>query len=260
MKRTINSTGRKKLPLDHIALRLEEPATPGGARSFSAGFSDLSDLQLPADAKVYVEPYAKSSFMRFDYGTVEQIVAPSDTALTDIDAGAPVLFDIKIVDESDVVGRILAAARHISPLDPSEGEDNRKSLLPVVSRDLGELVWQLEMLPGTRPILVLNSRIPSALVRLKSDPLIQGSILPAAVAKILDQVLDPEGDGTDDDEWVSDWKTWYRAATGSDAEEVEDADLRRELVLKACQSFATQQRFATRADPLDDQPEVPIHD
>jgi hypothetical protein len=260
MKRTINSTGRRKLTLDQVAIRMEDPAIAGGARRFSAELTGLDEMNLPAAAKVYVEPYARSSFMRFDFGTVGSIRAPADTELVDIDAGSPVLFDVKVVDESENVGRILAAARAVSPVDPTEGDDNRRSLLPVESRDLGELVWQLDMTPGARPVLVLNSRLPNALVRLKSDPLLQGAILPAAIGLILDRILDPEGPGTEDEEWVDDWQTWYRAATGADPEEVEDEDERRVLVRSACQSFATQQRFATRTEALGDQQEVATDD
>ncbi|KHL24802.1 hypothetical protein PK98_12960 [Croceibacterium mercuriale] len=255
MKRTINSTGRRKLTLDQVTIRIEDPAVAGGTRRFSAELTGLDDMNLPANARVYVEPYARSSFMRFDYGTVATLRAPSDTGLVDIDAGSPVLFDVKVVDESENIGRILAAARAISPVNSVEGDDKRRSLLPVESRDLGELVWQLDMPPDARPVLVLNSRVPNALVRLKSDPLIQGAILPAAIALILDRLLDPEGPGTEDDEWVDDWLTWYRAATGIEPEERLDAEERRILVLNACQSFATQQRFATRTEGFGDQQE-----
>lgn len=260
MKRTINSTGRRRLTLDQVTIRLEDPETAGGPRRFSAELTGFDEMNLPADARVYVEPYAKSSFMRFDFGTVGGIHAPAYTDLVDIDAGSAVLFDVKVVDESEHVGRILAAIRGVSPVDPSEGDDNRRSLLPVESRDLGELVWQLDMSPGARPVLVLNSRLPNALVRLKSDPLVQGAILPAAIALILDRLLDPEGPGTEEEEWVDDWHTWYRAATGADPDEVEDDEERRALVLSACQAFATQQRFATRTEALGDQQEVSTDD
>lgn len=260
MKRTINSTGRRKLTLDQIIIRIEEPAVAGGVRRFSAELTGLDDVNFPADAKIYVEPYARSSFMRFAYGNVGAIHAPADTELVDIDAGSPVLFDVKVVDESKNVGRILAAARAISPVNSTEGDDNRRSLLPVESRDLGELVWQLDMLPGARPVLVLNSRVPNALVRLKSDPLIQGAILPPAIALILDRLLDPEGPGTEDEDWADDWLTWYRAATGTEPDEVQDPEERRVLVLSACQSFAAQQRFATRTDNIDARQEGSIDD
>lgn len=258
MKRTINYTGRKKLTLDQAVIRLTD--SPGQIRSFSAEFPEINQLGLPPDSKVYVEPYAKSSLMRFDFGTVSDVKAPTDTTLRDIDAGASVLFDVKIVDESEIVGRILAAARHIRPIDSQTGEDNRRSLLPVASRDLGELVWKLEMEAGARPQLILNSRIPNCLVRLKTDPLLQGAILPHAIAQILDNILNPLGDGSDEMEWVSDWKSWFRHSGGLEPEEEEDPERRRSMIDRACDSFARQQRFATRTDRLDGEPEVAIND
>ncbi|MFT8366894.1 MAG: hypothetical protein ABF623_13720 [Gluconobacter cerinus] len=258
MKRTINSTGRKKLALDQVIIRMKEPEVIGGPRRFLAELRGFDNMKLPADAKVYVEAYARSSFMRFDCGTVNALQVPVDTALVDIDAGASVLFDVKVVDESKNIGRIIAAARAVRPVVPTEDNDNCQSLLPVESRDLGELVWQLDMPFNARPVLVLNSRVPNALVRLKSDPLIQGAILPAAIVMILDKVLDPERGGAEDEDWVNDWHTWYRAATGADPEEAEEEeDMRRILVLNACKNFAAQQRFATRTEMLDELQEVP---
>jgi hypothetical protein len=107
---------------------------------------------------------------------------------------------------------------------------------------------------------VLNSRIPNALVRLKSDPIIQGAILPAATAIILDRLLDPEGAGTDDEDWLVTRQTWYRTATGTEPEEEQDDEARRLLVLNACQGFAAQQRFATRTEALGDQHQAPTDD
>lgn len=258
MKRTINYTGRKKLTLDQAVIRLTD--APGQIRSFSAEFPGIEELKLPPESRIYVEPYAKSSLMRFDFGTVSAVSSPDDTTLRDIDVGASVLFDVKIVDESDIVGRILASARHIRPIDSQAGEDNRRSLLPVVSRDLGELVWKLEIEPGARPQLILNSRIPNCVVRLKTDPLLQGAILPNAIAQILDNVLNPVGDGSDEMEWVSDWKIWFRHSSGLEPEEEEDPERRRSMIDRACDSFARQQRFASRTDRLDGEPEVDIND
>jgi hypothetical protein len=195
--------------------------------------------------------------MRFDFGSAANPVAPGDTSLTDIDAGAPVLFDVKIVDETGEVGKILASARHLHPIDTSSGDNNRSSILPVETRDLGELVWELEMESGARPRLVLNSRISNVVLRLKTDPLLQGAVLPQAIAQILSQVLDPQGDGADEEEWVSDWKTWFADTTGLEAEEQEDEELRRPMVAAACKAFASQQRFATRTEAVTPLEEVP---
>jgi hypothetical protein len=45
--------------------------------------------------------------------------------------------------------------------------------------------------------------------RIKTDPLLQGAIIPAAIGEILRCVLDPENADIDDDlDWVKDWKRW----------------------------------------------------
>jgi hypothetical protein len=249
MKRTLNFTGRKALGRENVSLRLIRPDR--GPPSFTASFSGLAELGLPSTAAIRVLPYAGSSSMRFDFGTVGLPLFPDDTVLVDLDAGATVLFDVRIIDESDAVGRILASARQLRPGSDDDDAD-RKSLLPVETADLGELLWKLDAPEGAAPRLQLNSRIPGAIGRLRTDPLMQGCILPVAIGTLVDRILDPESADTEDLEWVQDWRVWIGDVTGQLVEEIADPVARAEASQSICAAFARDMKFATQCAAAND--------
>jgi hypothetical protein len=93
MKRSFNYTGRRDIPSGAVKIRLQHGATPGDLPKFVADVSGLAQLHLAPEAKVYVEPYVGAgTTMRFALGTVAAVREPADTAMTDLDANAPVLF------------------------------------------------------------------------------------------------------------------------------------------------------------------------
>jgi hypothetical protein len=255
MKRRINSTDRKSINRELISIRLIEPEILSQPRSFTAELGGLAELSVPQTARVYVEPYVtgSSSSMRFDFGTVGGIVTPADTTLADLDRDGRILFRIKIVDGSAEVGKILASANALRPIDEKVSDDDRRAILPVRSEPLGEAVWELDLASQARPELVLNNRLPGLMDRIKTDPLLQGAIIPAAIGEILRCVLDPENADIDDDlDWVQDWKRWAADILGRpiddesiDPEEVEAK--RREII----EGFARMARFASRIEAVD---------
>ncbi len=255
MKRRINSTGRKSISRELVSIRVVEPAAPNLPPSFTANLSKLSELGLAEEARVYVEPYVtrSSALMRFDFGPVSVPVTPFDTSLTELDAGGRILFRVKVVDQSGEVGKILAAANALRPIDEKRDENDRRAILPVASDDLGEAVWELDLQTTARPELVINNRIPGLMDRLKTDPLLQGAILPAAISQILRYVLDPT-DATIDDEidWVRDWRQWATDLVGRSLEEYvaanEDLD---EVIRGLIDAFVAGSKFVSRLPSSD---------
>lgn len=84
MKKRINSTGRRKLLGDDVKITIIQ-GNKGGPARFDARF-DFSELpDIDRNAKVYVEPYVRSSSMRFDFGVVANPVTPPSTLMTELD-------------------------------------------------------------------------------------------------------------------------------------------------------------------------------
>src|SRR5262245_12916012 len=128
MIRRFNYTKRKKIPRQNIEIKLYCPA--GRERTFDANI-DLSDLDLPPDAFVFVEPYYKASYMRFVFGKAGKIEVPKKRELTDIDPGTVVFFRVKVTDSADQHGQLLAEADGIIGEDGGTPDKARQSILPV---------------------------------------------------------------------------------------------------------------------------------
>ena len=252
MKRRINSTDRKSINRKLMSIRLVEGEIPSQPRSFTAELGGLAELEVPQSARVYVEPYltGSTSSMRFDFGTVGNIVTPLDTSLIDLDRDGRVLFRIRVVDGSAEVGKILASANALRPIDEKVSDEDRRAILPVRLEPLDEAVWELDLASQARPELVLNNRISGLMDRIKTDPLLQGAIIPIAVSEILRCVLVPDNADIDDElDWVQDWKRWAADILGRplDDETIDPEDIdtiRREIIA----AFSRSARFASRIE------------
>jgi len=242
----INSTGRKRLLREYVRIRLFEQGG-GRAPSFEADVKLPAELKLPASAKVYVEAYVKSSSMRFDFGTVGEIVPPLGRALTDIDAGAAVLFRVKVVDESAEIGRILASADGIRPESDSDG-DERKPLLPLRSKDLGEEVWRLDIDKDAGCELVVNNRIPDLIELLKSDARAQAFIYPEVVRRIVSFIYSVQPEFDESAEWVVGWKEWIDSQLSRQVseDEISGPDEIQMLADDVVVAFARSNKFVAR--------------
>jgi len=199
MQKTINHTGRRRIELSEIRINLEN--TPDGVPEFSAEFS-LNKKGLPEEAKVYIEAYYKNTLQRFSFGRVGRITAPESTRLDQIDLSGSVLFRALIVDEREHVGRLIAKAEGLRPEGEIE-EDNRASLLTVRSRPLGQVTWRIDFETGGKPQLCINSRIPNAVGQIKTNPMFQSLVLPAALRQVLLHYLwDDDEDHDEADDWI----------------------------------------------------------
>jgi hypothetical protein len=244
VKKRINSTGRRKLFGDDVRITIIQENS-GGPASFEAKF-DFSELpDLDRNAKVYVEPYVRSSSMRFDFGVVANPVSPATTVMTDLDRGESVLFRVRVVDDSQIVGRILAAANGIRPIEKGDSSD-RKPLLPLKTTDTGELLWRLAFDPSSGPVLEISNKVPALASRIKIDPLLQGSIYPMALRDVLTRLTSESVD--EEAEWFQDWSKFVSALTGSELDELENDEVSQEMFISdAVTTFADAHRFASKA-------------
>ncbi|MGE4251297.1 MAG: hypothetical protein AB7F09_18070 [Parvibaculaceae bacterium] len=207
-KRRINSTGRKRITHDRVEIRMNNPE-PGAALSATAAVR-LDDLGFPASAGVVINAYHRSTGMRFDCGTVGDLRIPPLLVLDEIDRDGAVLFRIKVVDRVSSPGKLLGAAERISPRE-ADNPDGKRSIFPVIQRDLGEVVWKVVFPDGSRPTLILNSRIPGITQRIKGNHLARGVLLPAAMKIVLQRlVADPSSDEADENDWRSEWNQFTR--------------------------------------------------
>lgn len=201
MQRTINHTGRRKIESKEIQINMSEQEN--GVPVFDVDFS-LNREKLPDKGSIYIEAYQRNTLQRFHFGTVGEIQKPENRTLDQLDLTSPALFRIRIVDETEHLGRLIASAERLTPEGESE-EDQRSSLLVVRSRPLGQQTWKVVIDTGGKPELCINNRIPDAIGQLKNNPQFQSLILPAALRQVLMYFLWNEDDeeGSIAEEWIT---------------------------------------------------------
>lgn len=199
MQKTINHTGRRRIELSEIRINID--TQPDGVPEFSVDFR-LNKKGLPDDARIYIEAYRNNTLQRFSFGQVGRITYPENTRLEQLDLSGPVLFRALIVDEREHIGRLIAKAEALRP-EGDNDEDNKASLLTVRSRPLGQVTWRIEFETGGKPQLCINSRIPNAVEQIKSNPLFQALVLPAALRHVLLHYLwNDDEDNQQADGWL----------------------------------------------------------
>lgn len=236
-KRRINSTGRKRINRDKIEIRMLE-SLPGDPLRATVNVN-LGDADLPSTAKVVLDAYHRSSGMRFECGTVGDLKVPPVLTLDEVDRSGSPLFRLKIVDEGENEGRILASAERIQPKSEDDQND-RRSLFPISYRDLRSDTWKVEIEQGDRPRLIINTRLPGFSYQLAESPLLQALILPAALRFVLQELSKSSETGEDEDEgsWKDEWLTYCREQLGAPddprdlSEDNEKADWIDEAVMR----------------------------
>lgn len=176
MKRRFNYTGRKRITLDRVSINVNR--TDHILESFDA-LINLDDMGLPDTAKVYIEAYHRQELVRYDFGTVGNIVRPDDTGLAALAYREDLRFRVMVVDEADECGLICAMADRIKP----SGIIQKRSILPVEFCDLGRQVWKVNY-DGDVPVLLLNERVPNIHNLARTDPRFHLYVYPAVVRDI----------------------------------------------------------------------------
>src|ERR1700686_1931266 len=96
MVRKLNFTERTKIPRANVRVTLRRDTD--GVLLFDPQLSFEGTSILPT-ARVFIEAYYRTSFMRFDCGSVEAFTPPADRRLTEVD-GTSVHFRVKVVDNT----------------------------------------------------------------------------------------------------------------------------------------------------------------
>ncbi|WP_043756696.1 hypothetical protein [Imhoffiella purpurea] len=213
MKSRINHTGRKSIPYSRIHLQVT--GADIGRPRLTASIN-LEELDLPPDARVHLEAYHREITQRFDCGTVAACIPPEDVELSEVAQGGRHLFRLKVVSPAGAGHRLLATAERMQAHEGPANLDNRESLITVVAREhTGGVPWALEMDTEEQPALVLNSAIPGALNRIRTDAVFRALILPALVREVLTWIFDRgDGMGASADSWQGRWIEFGTRVTG----------------------------------------------
>jgi hypothetical protein len=244
MIRRINYTGRQRLNRDDVKIVLHEDI--GKPAKFDAIFR-FQPHDLPDDATVFVEAYRQTFLMRFDFGTVSKLEAPSNRSLTEFETPDGLLFRIKITSQSPQRGRLLAEADRIPFRRADEVEQDRVPLLPVVPQDLGAEITRVDF--ADEPRLLINSTLGD-FRSLARSPVFMSLVYPQAFREILTRILriDNYREVDDPNNWRSNWLRYSMMLPGIAAPPEEDDETLTEnwiddVVSAFCKKTEMLERF-----------------
>lgn len=234
--RRLNFTGRKRIrQLDaQIALHPGED----GVYRFHADLR-LDGYDLPDDARVFVEAYRQTSWMRFRFGTVGDIRPRDEPRLTEFGSSEGVLFRVRVTSAHAPRGLLLAEADKIRPRRPDREEEERLPLLPArPDESLGSEIYRVDF--DDYPMLLINSHVGDWHA-LTQDRTFQALTLPAVLREILTRILHIEGyvELDDTEDWRSQWLRYAAALPGvSEPPGAHEPDRFDDWIGEAVASFA----------------------
>jgi hypothetical protein len=188
MIRRLNYTQRVRIRREDVSVTVRES---DGNISFEADLSRLrgDHYDFPEKARVFLEAYRQTSWMRFDFGTIGALQPPANRSLNAFRDSKGILFRVKVTapDESR---RILAEARGIPLVREGEQKVPRRSLIYVRQVDLGDLVFKLEFPPESSdmPALIINSKL-GPYTQLTEHPAFTALVYPTVFREILLHIL-----------------------------------------------------------------------
>jgi hypothetical protein len=240
VRRTVNSTGRIKVEVADLKIRKAEDGT-GVDIEFV-----LSDARY---APIFKHPNL-AVFVTVGGARMRQPVRHEvewPRANSKFKIAVPSVNDLKLrfdfIDRSS--GLLLGRAENVRFSD-GENADATESGLPVVLKDLGHLVWKLDL--TTEPELQLNSRFPTAKELLVADPSWSALILPEVFRRVLG-VCQDHASGTvnfeEDPEsnWRSRWIALGGILVGEPCSNADDPDCWSDWVDTAVARFAERHSF-----------------
>ena len=258
MIRRFNYTRRRRIRRQDV--RVSVRSNGDTLPIFSADLS-LDRYSLPGEARVFVEAYRQTSFMRFPWGRVGQLAPAVDRTLTEFGTADGVLFRVKIVEPLDNgngrPARLLALANQISPKRLDQARLQSLSLLAVTLADLEE-VWRVDFSPdGGEPTLQVNQRLVRSHHALVRSQEFVSLALPQVFRAILTQVLmiDRFDAIEDEADWHSLWLRFSQTLPGvgeapqpacGDRGELENADELERWIDDAVAAFARKFRVDRR--------------
>ena len=211
---------------------------------------DLTDYDFPDEARVFVEAYRQTSFMRFPHGTVDRAhpratshrLASSQSS----PAGEGLLFRVKVTSMGDRAGVLLAEGDRIPVSDDKEQPDKRIALLPTAPADLGQESLRVDLTGANGPLLLVNKRVGNW-PTVAASPLFRSLVYPAAMRQVLWHIYKVEGTrATDDaDDWRCRWLMFATALPGIGEPPLSsnDDDIGSEWITAAVESFARQHQM-----------------
>lgn len=240
MIRRLNYTNRERIKRDDITIALDERH---GQIWFDADLSGLEDYGLPSDSFVFLEAYRLSTWMRFDYGQLGNLVPSENRHLERFVSAEGIKFRVKVTAAGDT-HKLLAVANAIPLLLPGQDENPREPLLHVLpEEEMGDEIYRLEFTPE-HPVLLINNK-DGDYRGIGRSPAFLSLAIPAVLHGILTRIIliEHKRDDDDADDWRCQWITFIKQLPGlGEIPATDEIDACTEWIGDAVAAFARNRK------------------
>lgn len=226
-----NPTGRKRIARKHVSVVTQ---MVNGTRTFELSSLDLASYGFPAGFGVVVIATAGNTRVRVPVGTTT-CWSKGPYAIDGLDESHILRFRLLVSEPT--TARIVGLADRIRPV----GDGYAESLIPIVTADLGELVWRVKMEDEDAVIQVNVSVFPTG-ASAENNVTFQSLVLPEALRQVMQMLAECPAKLTDDESAWRDWATWL---TGLGCDLPTEAMDKDGWVSEVVDRFCNLHRFAT---------------
>jgi hypothetical protein len=210
MIRKFNYTDRSKIRREDVRI---STSVVGQSMSFSANFAPDA-LNFPKGASIYIEPYYRTNYLRFQFGSVGNINTPPNTDITELrDLSEAIYFRIKVVNSE---GLLLGFADKL-PLTDDNQASQKSSILYVnpVKMETDE-IWRVsfDSESSGMPVLEVNNKLEDIKELSKTDPNFVALVFPAAIRLVLERIVSEKYLDGDEGTWYSKWLLFSQTTLG----------------------------------------------
>lgn len=237
-----NPTGIRRISQTHIEAVLYPECKP---LELGVVLSDVADLALPGNARLAVGVYSGRTQQMIALGTSEAPQHTSRHVLEEIDPDSAL--KLRFLAWAEDSKKILASSTPIRPRSSDEPEGKR-SLIPVVAADLGEVPYRLLLAESERPVLQFNIRVPELKDQLASPIMMNGFIPTIIKSALVHLALNRTEDIEDPSAWQNEYASWLHLL-GEEPDAIpteDDAEDLNQWADEIVRKLAAQKQFLSR--------------
>lgn len=242
MRRTIRLTGRRQLPRSCVNVAMREV---GGKKILTMTILDPKAMRgFPANARLTIKLIETKQMELVDFGTLGNPKTAVEVANQEyIDPSC----QLRIANaDADRLGVLLGS----SPTwrlnsDNPEQTGGVRGLLNFLPAKIAPRTWKLVIKEDSHPVIFVDNRIPDPRSWAKSDPTFVGTIMPAIIYQVFDDILShPNPEETD---WMNDWIRWADGLMpGNTRPQQSESRDRREWIDGLIDTFCQRHKLSDR--------------
>ena len=242
MRRTIRLTGRKQLSRSSINLSLRDVA---GKKILTLAIANPAAFKaFPSTARVMVKLIETKQMELVEFGTLGSLKSAVD--LSNQDYSDPSC-QLRIASaDSTQFGVLLGSTRswRLSS-DAPEQAGSVRGILSFLPAKIAPRTWKLHIKEDTHPVIEIDNRIPDPRTWAKKDPIFVGTVMPAVIHQVFDDILSQEN--PEETEWMNDWLVWAeRLMPGGNPPQSANIKERRDWIDGLIDTFCKRHKLSDR--------------